>query len=374
MNTAFPNQEEYLFYGLALRSIPHIGNTKAKRILSTIEHPKLLFNLSVSTLMHDFSLSAQDAKSIHQYKDFGAIEKESAFIRKHNIKVSFFHQDTYPKNLQMNDDSPFVLFSLGNCSIENKKIITIIGTRTNSAYGKKITEQLICDLAKFNIVIVSGLAKGIDSIAHQAALHYQVPTIGVLGHGLQTIYPSSNKDLAKKMIQESGALYSEFFSTVHPSKETFPIRNRIVAAFCDALIVIETKKKGGSIITANYANDYNKDVFAIPGRIDDERSEGCNYLIQTQKAFLLNNANDLIEMMNWQVSSQPKIISQELFTHLNYHQKTIIKLLQQEQKKTHLDLLITQTQIPFSVLSAELLDLEFNGRIQSLPGKFYTLI
>jgi DNA processing protein len=248
-----------------------------------------------------------------------------------------------------------------------------VGTRNNSDYGKQATEKLIKELAVQNVLIVSGLAFGIDAIAHKSAIKNQLPTVGVLGHGLDQIYPFDHSGLAKDMIRHSGGLLTEFRSHSKPDKHNFPIRNRIVAGMSDATIVIETGIKGGSMITAELANGYNKDVFAFPGRTSDTKSAGCNYLIKNNKAVLLTDAQELIEMMGWESKrSKEKKSQKEFFIELSKDEKLIIDILK-EKETANIDEINLKSGLSSSSVAAVILNLELQNVILSLPGKIYQL-
>ncbi|MDQ6608283.1 MAG: DNA-processing protein DprA, partial [Bacteroidota bacterium] len=253
------------------------------------------------------------------------------------------------------------------------KIIAIVGTRSNTDYGKVITEKLVKDLVGQNIVVVSGLAFGIDAIAHKAALKNKVKTIGVVGHGLDKIYPSQHAPLAKEMIEEGGGVLSEFFSGTKPDKHNFPLRNRIVAGISDATIIVESSEKGGSMITAKLADGYNRDVFAVPGRTTDKASAGCNYLIKYNKAILLTDADELMDVLGWKEKKSGPRKQRELFIELTPNEQTIIQILQQKVA-VPIDEINISSGLSSSAVAAAILNLELQGVVQSAPGKMYKLI
>jgi DNA processing protein len=264
------------------------------------------------------------------------------------------------------------LYYRGNANLNTSRIISVVGTRYNSDYGKMVCEKMIEELQSENILIVSGLAFGIDTIAHKAALKHNLQTVAVLAHGLDRIYPQQNKSLAKQ-ITGQGGLLTEFISNTNPDKQNFPKRNRIVAGICDAVIVIESSKKGGSLITAELGNGYNKDVFAIPGRTNDSKSEGCNYLIKNNKAALINSADDFLEMMNWKQTAKPASKKQrELFIELTPDEKIVVDILQ-HRESIQIDELYFKSGLSSSAVAAALLMLEMQNVIVSLPGKVYKL-
>jgi DNA processing protein len=250
-------------------------------------------------------------------------------------------------------------------------VVSIVGTRQPTPLGRAHCEQLIEALRHPNLLIVSGLAYGIDSIAHRKSCELNIPNIAVLGHGLGRIYPAAHYPIAQQ-IQNCGGLLSEYFSDIGPEKEHFPMRNRIVAGLCDALVVVETALKGGSIISAELANTYHKDVFAFPGRINDPKSKGCNLLIKQHKAALIESAEDLINMMGWEANKQQGI-QKQLFEELSDQEKLVVDLFHSD-KTLSIDYLSYQCHLPNSQLSAVLLGLEFKGLLQSLPGNRFTLI
>lgn len=362
-----------LLYQIALTLVPNIGNVHAKSLVNMYGDAQSVFKAKKKDLENMEGIGTVRAASIKAFDNFESSEEEIAFIEKYKITALFITDKNYPQRLLNCYDSPVLLFYRGTADLNTSKIISIVGTRSNSDYGKNICEKLIEDLINENIVVVSGLAFGIDTIAHKAALKNKLQTVGVLAHGLDRIYPNQNKSLAKQMV-EHGGLLTEFLSNTNPDKQNFPKRNRIVAGMCDAVIVIETGKKGGSLITAELGNNYNKDVFAIPGRIGDTKSEGCNYLIKNNKAALINGADDLLEMMNWKpVEKKASKKQRELFIELSPDEKKVVDILNQ-QESIHIDELYFKTGLSSSAVAAALLMLEMQGVVASLPGKIYKLL
>jgi len=263
-----------------------------------------------------------------------------------------------------------LLYHRGNTNLNAGKIVSIVGTRNHTDYGRQVCETLVEELKEENILVVSGLAFGIDTIAHKTALKNELPTVAVLAHGLDRIYPHQNKSLARQMT-EQGGLLTDFTSGTKPDKQNFPKRNRIVAGICDALIVIESGRKGGSLITAELANSYNKDVFAIPGRTTDSKSEGCHYLIQSNKASLVTSAAELMLLMNWkQQSKKIPVLQKQLFVELSADERILVNILQ-GSPSCHIDELFVKAGISSSSVAAALLNLEMQGIISALPGKMY---
>ena len=359
-------------YRIALTLVPHIGCVQAKILISHFENAASVFKARKSDLEKIEGIGSIRAQSIKSFHDFQKAEKEIAFIEKYTIQPLFLTDKNYPQRLLHCYDPPVLLYYKGNADLNNSKTIAVIGTRSNSDYGRQITERLIKEISGFKIIVVSGLAFGIDAIAHRAALKNKLPTIGVLAHGLNKIYPGEHNSLAKEMVQ-NGGLLTEFRNNIKPDKHNFPIRNRIVAGMSDATIVIETGIKGGSMITAGLANEYNRDVFAFPGKITDIKSAGCNYLIRSNKSVLLTDTEQLIEYMGW--SDQPKIKSspqKELFIQLTEDEKEIVDLLK-ENETIHIDELNIKSGIASSAIAAAILSLELKGIIRSLPGKLFAL-
>jgi len=317
-------------------------------------------------------------KTVEQM-DMGAAlkraEEELKFVEKHNIDLIFYTDSKYPKRLKNCNDSPVLLYTKGNADLNTQHIISIVGTRNATDYGKHLCRQLVEELHAYNVLIVSGLALGIDVAAHKECVKLNMPTLGVLGHGLDRMYPAQNRATAEKML-ENGGLLSEYPSGTNPDRENFPQRNRIVAGIADATIVIEASIKGGALITAEIANSYNRDVFAFPGRIGDEYSEGCNFLIRNNKAALLTSATDLAYILGWEKPGSAKpVIEQFLLPFdLSSDERLIFEILQQHKIPLAIDDLTIKTNMPTSKLAMNLLNLEMQGYIRSLPGKTYALV
>ena len=361
-----------LVYQIALTLLPNIGDVHAKALINIYGDAASVFKAKKHELECIEGIGTVRAGSIKAFADFTSSEEEIKFIEQYKITPLFINDKNYPQRLLNCYDSPTMLYYRGNADLNSSKIISVVGTRNHSEYGKMICEKLVDELQLSNILIVSGLAFGIDTISHKAALKNGLQTVGVLAHGLDRIYPVQNKTMARQMT-EQGGLLTEFLSNTIPDKQNFPRRNRIVAGMCDALVVIESGKKGGSLITAELANSYNKDVFAVPGRNIDLKSEGCNYLIKNNKASLFTSATDILEMMNWTTTKKagPKK-QRELFIEFTPDEKIIVDILQSHEN-IQIDQLYFKSGLSSSAVAQALLMLEMQGLVTCLPGKVYML-
>ncbi|MGN6351943.1 MAG: DNA-processing protein DprA [Parafilimonas sp.] len=361
-----------LLYQIALTLVPNVGCVQAKTLIETYGNAESIFKAKKKELSALENIGLISAANIKSFDDFSIAEEEIKFIEKYKIQPLFITDKNYPQRLLNCYDSPTLLYYRGNTNLNAPRIISIIGTRNNTDYGKQVTEKLVNDLADMNVLIVSGLAYGIDCIAHKTALQDKLETVAVLAHGLQIIYPRQHTSLAKE-ITEQGGLLTEFRHYEKPDKYNFPKRNRIVAGMADATIVIETAIKGGSMITAELANNYNRDVFALPGRTSDAKSAGCNYLIQTNKAALFTDAKELMESLGWQSKKISRKLQAELFIELSKEEKLIVNLLKQKDG-VHIDELNIRSNLNSSSIAAAILNLELQNVITSLPGKIYKLM
>jgi DNA processing protein len=361
-----------LVYQISLSLVPNIGDIHAKALINHFGNAKDIFSARKKDLEALEGIGTIRAASIKSFHDFEKAEEEIRFIEKYKITPLFITDKNYPQRLLNCYDSPSMLYYKGNADLNSSKIVAVVGTRNNNEYGKNICEKLIEELAAEEIIIVSGLAFGIDTIAHKAAIKNNMQTIGVLAHGLDRVYPSQNSALAKQMLT-NGGLLTEFRSMTKPDRQNFPSRNRIVAGISDAVIVVVTGIKGGSLITAELGNNYNKDVFAFPGRANDIKSEGCNFLIKNNKAALITSAHDLLENMGWKKKKDVSPKKQrELFIELTTDEKIIIDILQAHEQ-VHIDELYIKSKLNSSAAAAALLMLEMQGVVSSLPGKIYKL-
>lgn len=362
-----------LFYALALRFIKGIGDANAKTIVSYAGSFEKIFKTPVSKLQ---KIAGVGPKTAELFKDtagvFDAAERELKRVEELGIQHLFYFDKCYPQRLLQCHDAPFMLFYKGDVSFNESKYVSIIGTRNNTEYGRMLTEKLVADLAVHHVHLVSGLAYGIDSIAHREALKYNIQNIAVLGHGLDKMYPFVHRKLAEQL-QQRGAIVSEFLCETLPDKQNFPKRNRIVAGMTDCTIVVESGLQGGAMITAELANSYNRDVCAYPGNVNQPYSMGCNALIKQNKAHLVASADDILDLMGWKTTVEKKTTKNttpQLFVELNEHEQLILAILQ-KQEKIHIDDLCLQIPFSQSILSAGLLTLEMKNCIQALPGKMY---
>lgn len=361
-----------LLYQIALKKLEGIGPSRAKKLISYCGGVKEVFEAPKRKLASVPGIGQLVVSNLNKDEALRDAELEIRFIEKSGINPIFFLDKAYPNRLKHCDDGPLLLYTKGNMNLNNDKIVSIVGTRNATEYGKKVCERLIEGLVPHNPLIVSGLALGIDVIAHKAALQNGLQTVGVLGNSLESLYPPLNRSVAEKM-KENGGLISEFESGTKPDRENFPQRNRIVAGMADVTIVVESAVKGGSMITAKLAMDYNRDVMAFPGSVDSPYSGGCNFLIKSQQAHLIEGIRDLEYTMGWQIETANKKSAQrQLFVELTDEEKLLYELIQKLDKDS-LDNISLNAGYPVSKTSILLLEMEFKGVVKSLPGKVYCL-
>ncbi|MBC7525442.1 MAG: DNA-protecting protein DprA [Flavobacterium sp.] len=368
--------EQELIYLLALLKIEGVGDIVAKKLLNHCGSAEAIFKTKASQLASIDGVGQVLIKKLKNKLVFEQAESEYKFIVKNKIDTLFYKDEKYPDKLKHCIDGPILLFSTGNINLNNRKIISIVGTREITSYGTEFCKKLIEDLAPLNPIIVSGFAYGVDILAHKTAMDLNLQTIGVVAHGLNQIYPKVHKKYVSKM-EENGGFITEFWSNSNPEKENFVRRNRIVAGMSEATIVIESAEKGGSLITANLANDYNRDVFAVPGRSSDKYSQGCNSLIKTQLANLLTSAADIMYILNWEIESDikdnTKVIQKQLFVSLDADEQKIYDYLQKNGKQI-LDIVALECDFPVYKISSILLNMELKGVVRPLPGKLFEAI
>lgn len=359
---------------LSLTLIPHIGSKNIKNLISYAGSAYKASNLPLSKLL---KIPGIGHKGAHSIKSGSLSEQADSIIeqaKNSNTYLTSYLDKSYPYRLKQIPDAPPIIFSRGIWPISSEKpTLAIIGTRNATENGKKLTNEIIESLKPLNPIILSGLAYGIDITAHKAALRNNLSTYAVLGSGIDRIYPSVHKQIAKEMESSGGIITEQIFGT-KPDAFNFPARNRIIAGMADLVVVVEAAKKGGALITAELANSYDREVAAFPGRIGDEYSEGCNKLIKHNKAHLIESAEDILSLMNWEMENQAKIKQKVIdFTSLDKNELAVIHALLQNNKELSLDILSIKSQISLNQLAGVLLSLELQGIIQTLPGKRYQL-
>src|ERR1700744_5368593 len=362
-----------LLHQVALTFIKNIGPLLAKSLIAHFGEAEQIFKAPRPKLMKVPNIGEKRLAEADLTAALLRAEEELKFIEKNEIQVIFYTDKAYPKRLMNCADGPILLYAKGNMDLNPPHVISIVGTRNATEYGKQLCRNLVEELQQYTTLIVSGLALGIDVCAHKESLKQNLPTVGVLGHGLDRMYPSQNRSTAEKMLGHGGIL-TEFPSGTTPDRENFPQRNRIVAGLSDATVVIEASIKGGALITAEIANSYNRDVFAFPGRVDDEFSEGCNFLIRNNKAALLTCAADLAYSLGWEGTGDTQPVKEQLtlFMDLSAEEKVIFDIIHEHKSPLAIDDLTIKTNMPMSQLAMNLLNMEMQGFIRSLPGKTYS--
>lgn len=364
-----------LFHQIALTQIPQIGDVLARKLIDHFGSASAIFKAGKQALEKIPEIGSIRAAAIKAFAGFARVEEEIRFIEKYKIQPVFYTDEAYPKRLQDCYDAPLLLYFKGNANLNTSRIINIIGTRTPSEYGKAMCEAIVAALAPHQITIVSGMAYGIDITAHKTALQHNMPTIGVLAHGLDRIYPYAHKNIATAML-ENGGLLTDFMSQTKPDKQNFPMRNRIVAGICDATLVIETGLRGGSLITAQIASSYNRDVLTIPGRINDPHSAGCHQLIKTHTAHLITDAADILDIMGWEQQTPkniPAVQQRAMFVSLSHEEERVVAVFQ-DKTEQHYDDICRASQIPGSQLNNVLMNLEMHCMVKSMPGQRYQFV
>lgn len=360
-----------MYYHIALTLIPGIGPVLARNLVSYCGSAEAVFKTKRKKLLEIPGIGSTVADAIVDHQIFRRVDAEMQYIEQHHIRCFTFTEPGYPKRLQQCADAPTVLFYQGTADMNAPRIIGVVGTRRATAYGRRICDELVAGLAGDQVLIVSGLAYGIDIAAHRACLKQGVPTVGVLAHGLDRIYPWAHRETAAKM-REHGGLLTEFISGTNPDRQNFPRRNRIVAGMLDGLVVVETGTDGGAVITALLADDYNRDVMAFPGSVHQPYSSGCHKLIKQHKATLVEDVADIRAVMGWDLPKNDRSIQASLFPDLEPDEQKIFNLLQQENP-VYVDELQAKSALTPGTLAGVLLNMEFKGALISLPGKMYAL-
>jgi DNA processing protein len=367
-----------LLYQVALPLIPRVGGGNARTLVQALGSPEKVFAASLDSLSKVHRIGEVFAKSILSYKSAALKQAEEIILRaeKEGVQLLYYTNPAYPDRLRDLPDAPLLLYYKGTANLNAQKVISIVGTRKSTDYGQKVTEQLVKDLVKHEALVVSGLAYGIDIISHRAAMKVGLPTVGVMANSLETIYPYAHTHDAKKML-EHGGLLSEFPFGTKPDAPRFPSRNRIIAGMADCTIVVESTESGGSLISADIAHSYDREVMAVPGPITSETSEGTNQLIKSLKAVPYTKFKDLEELLNWDKAlaspAVPKAAPKRDFSGFPEEEQKVLKLLQ-HAGPTHIDILSRTTQFTMGQLSSVLFTLEMSGQIKAMPGKLYGLL
>lgn len=367
--------DDLLKYKIGITLINGIGPVLAKNLMAYLGSVEGVFREKKERLAKIPGIGEVLANEIVSQDVMRRAEEEVEFILKNNIETFFFTDKNYPFRLKECADSPVMLYYKGNKNLNDARIIGIVGTRRVTEYGRNICKSIVEELARKapSVCVISGLAYGVDIYAHKAAVESGLATVGALAHGLDRIYPAVHRATAVKML-ENGGLLTEYLSKTNPDRQNFVQRNRIIAGLCDALIVVESATKGGALITAELANDYNRDVFAVPGRAGDEFSAGCNLLIRENKAALIESADDLLRAMNWMPEEQKgnkNTFQPSLFDDLPEDETAIISELRKHSDGINVNELTVLLNLPFSKLSSKLLQMEFKGLVKCLPGGIY---
>ncbi|MGB6269328.1 MAG: DNA-processing protein DprA [Olleya sp.] len=366
-------KDDQLLYILALQHVSKIGDTTAKKLINHCGSAEAVFKEKKHNLLKIDGIGEIILNEIHKSNHIEAAESELKFIKNENIKHHYFTDETYPENLKHCIDSPILLFESGNINLNNKHIISIVGARKITTSGIAFCEKLVEELAIYNPIIVSGFAYGTDITAQKAAIKHKLQTIGCLAHGLNQIYPKVHKKYVAE-VENNGGFFTDFWSSDTFDRNNFLKRNRVIAGLSQATIVIESAEKGGSLVTADIANSYNRDVFAVPGRTTDSQSVGCNNIIKQQKAHLLSIPLDVPYILNWQLEDLKKpAIQKQLFVELDADEKVIYNYLKENEKQL-LDVIALQCNIPTYKLAGLLLTMELKGVIRPLPGKLFEVI
>lgn len=364
--------------GMALSFVPGVDARFVRHMMECGVSADEFFRLPQAELAGRLALNSSVAldKMVRDEALFKA-GREAEFMERHGVISRSLTDADYPSRLADIDKAPVTLYVLGPADLDADKIISIVGTRHCTSYGYRYAESLVKGLAVYfpDLVVMSGLALGIDSAAHNAALEAGLPTVAVVAHGLNTIYPAQNRDLARRIVNSGGAIVSEYPSGVAPYRSRFLERNRIVATMTDAVVVAESAVKGGAMSTAAVASSYGRELFALPGRISDENSAGCNRLIRTQKAMMAGEASDMISMLGWNpVNALGCSAVQPLFPELNGKTKTIYDCLRSESGPMPVDALRLRSGLPIHELMSVLGEMEFDGIVERLPGNRFSII
>lgn len=369
-----PMTKPEIIAALRLQAIPNIGNITAKKLIAHCGSPAAIFEDKLHHLLSIEGIGRATLKGLHNSTYKEEAEAEYEYLLRENITTSYFMDDDYPAYLKHCVDSPILLFQKGNIDLKNKKIISVVGTRNATSYGKAFCEAFIEEIAPLDPIIVSGFAYGVDIAIQKAAITQGLQTIGCLAHGLNQVYPRSHKKYVQK-VEKHGGFFTEFWSTSTPERENFLRRNRIIAGISEATIVVESAEKGGALVTANLAHDYNRDVFAVPGRCADKYSRGCNDLIKRQKAQMLTSAAELVYFLGWELEDKKEtpVVQKQLFVELDETERFVYSCLQANGKQL-LDAIALSCKLPIFKTSSTLLGMEMKGMVRPLPGNLFEAI
>ena len=356
---------------IALKMCDGIGDISAYKLISFCGSAQEVFKEKSKHLSTIPGISASIAGLIHTGIDWKKVDKEVNFIEQNHISYVSIFDPAYPKNLLVTDSPPVLLFFTGTIEkLNHAPCVSIVGTRNATHYGTEAVAEIISSLRNTDVCVISGLAHGIDIITHKYCLQNHVPTFGVVGHGLKTIYPSTHRSYAQQMAESGGGIITEFFSDEIPNRENFPKTNRIIAGLSFATLVIEASQKSGTLITARYALDYKRQLFVLPGRYNDKNSEGCNFLIRTTAAKPILSIGSLCEELRFK--KKPAAPLPKIFLELTLEEQNIMSILHQKSK-SYIDHISSVSQLHVSTCSSILFNLEMKGLIRSLPGKVYEL-
>lgn len=361
-----------LRYLLALIRTPNLGDISVKKLLAKVGSAEGIFKEKKNNLKKIDGIGEVRLRNLNRKDQLNEADKEIQFIQDNEIDYYYFQDKHYPELLKHSIDGPVLLFGKGNIDLKGKKIISIVGTRKATSYGIGFCKDFIAELSPLNPVIVSGFAYGIDICAHRAAIENGLQTIVCLAHGLNQIYPKLHKKYYDEILQNGGFL-TEFWSSDTFDRTNFLRRNRIIAGISQATIVIESAERGGSLVTADIAHSYNREIFAVPGRVSDTQSKGCNRLIKLQKAHVLTSAADLIYQLNWELKEKPKVVQTQLFVELDEEEKQIFNYLQNKEKEL-LDSIAIECGMPVFKVATILMNMELKGVVRTLPGKLFELV
>ncbi len=367
-------KDDSLLYRVALSMVPGIGGVLARNLVAYVGSVEGIFSESVQRLKKIPGIGEVNAHRVREAGTLSRAAEELQFIEKNGIRAFFYLDDDYPHRFRNCPDAPVLFYYKGTANLDLPRVISIVGTRNATEYGRQMCDELLKELANrgYDLLVVSGLAYGIDIQAHKSSLKYNLPTVGVLGHGLDKLYPSEHARTAKAML-EKGGLLTDFPSKTKIDPPNFIRRNRLIAGLSDAVIVVESGEKGGALITADIASSYDRDVFAFPGRAGDIYSKGCNRLIKRNIAALIENVSDLEYLLGWEDSRKKDgPVQRQLFVELTEGQQKVVDQLRKEEK-IHIDNLASDLGVAVRQLSSLLLELEFKGLIDVLPGNLYRL-